>query len=145
MPIPQNYTGGNAWQIPIKPRMADTPVSAKSALFRGAITLAVNGVPIFNPIKNDGRTDTFIAGELDQYGGHCGKGDDYHYHIAPIHLEKIVGKGKPIGYALDGFPLYGYLDQGGTNRGTSTRSTGGWSVTATSIIQPKPIRIRMED
>lgn len=113
VPIPQNYTGGNAWQIPIKPRMADNPVSAKSALFRGAIALAVNGVPIFNPIKNDGRTDTFTAGELDQYGGHCGKGDDYHYHIAPIHLEKIVGKGKPIGYALDGFPLYGYLDQGG--------------------------------
>ena len=113
VPIPQNYNGSNAWQIPLHPKMADKPVSAKSALFRGAIALAVNGVPIFNPIKNDGRTDTFTAGELDQYGGHCGKGDDYHYHIAPVHLEKIVGKGNPIGYALDGYPLYGYLDQMG--------------------------------
>jgi hypothetical protein len=44
----------NAWQIPLHPKMADKPVSAKEQLFRGAIAVAVNGVPIFNPIKNDG-------------------------------------------------------------------------------------------
>lgn len=113
VPLPQAYTGRNAWQIPLFPKLSNTPVSAKKELFRGAIALAVNGVPIFNPIKNDGRTDTLLAGELDEYGGHCGRGDDYHYHIAPIHLEKVVGKGNPIGYALDGFPLYGYTDASG--------------------------------
>lgn len=113
VPLPQPYIGANSWRIPLHPKMAANPVSAKSALFRGAIALAVNGVPIFNPIKNDGRTDTFIAGELDEYGGHCGRGDDYHYHIGPVHLEKIVGKGNPIAYALDGYPLYGYTDANG--------------------------------
>ncbi len=113
VPIPQAYTGRNAWQIPLRPRFADKPVSAKTALFRGAIALAANGVPIFNPIKNDGKTDTFLAGELDEFGGHCGRADDYHYHIGPVHLEKVVGKGKPIGYALDGYPLYGYTDGDG--------------------------------
>jgi len=113
VPIPQAYTGTNAWRIPLNPKIAANPVSAKSALFRGAIALAVNGVPIFNPIKNDGRTDTYLAGELDEYGGHCGRGDDYHYHIGPVHLEKVVGRGNPIGYALDGFPLYGYTDESG--------------------------------
>jgi hypothetical protein len=113
VPLPQPYTGSNAWRIPLHPKMAANPVSAKSALFRGAIALAVNGVPIFNPIKNDGRTDTLIAGELDEFGGHCGRGDDYHYHIGPVHLEKIVGKGNPIAYALDGYPLYGYTDANG--------------------------------
>jgi Raf kinase inhibitor-like YbhB/YbcL family protein len=113
VPIPQAYTGRNAWQIPLFPKLSDKPVSAKKELFRGAIALAVNGVPIFNPIKNDGKTDTFLAGELDEYGGHCGRADDYHYHIAPVHLEKAVGKGNPIGYALDGFPLYGYTDADG--------------------------------
>lgn len=113
VPIPQAYTGRNAWQIPLAPKVADKPVSAKTALFRGAIAVAVNGVPIFNPIKNDGRTDTFLAGELDEFGGHCGRADDYHYHTAPVHLEKVVGKGNPIGYALDGFPLYGYTDADG--------------------------------
>lgn len=113
VPIPQKYTGKNAWQIPLNPQFADKPVSAKKQLFRGAIALAANGVPIFNPIKNDGRTDTFLAGELDEYGGHCGRGDDYHYHTAPIHLENVVGKGNPIGYALDGYPLYGLTDATG--------------------------------
>lgn len=110
VPLPQSYTGRNAWRIPLHPKPARKPMSAKSNFFRGAIALAVNGIPIFNPIKNDGKTDTLIAGELDQWGGHCGRADDYHYHIAPIHLEPIVGKGQPIAYALDGYPIYGYQD-----------------------------------
>ena len=112
VPLPQPYTGKNAWQIPLKPRLADKPISAKTHLYRGAIALAVNGVPIFNALNNRGE-DAFLAGELDEYGGHCGRGDDYHYHIAPVHLEKIAGKGNPIGYALDGYPLYGYTDAEG--------------------------------
>ena len=56
------------------------------------------------------KTDTLLAGELDQWGGHCGRADDYHYHIAPIHLEKIVGAGNPVAIALDGYPIYGYDD-----------------------------------
>ena len=110
VPIPQRYTGTNAWQIPLNPEWSETPISAKEHLFRGAIALAVNGVPIFNPIKNDGKTDTFLAGELDMHGGHCGRGDDYHYHIAPLHLQATVGAGKPIAYALDGYAIYGLFD-----------------------------------
>lgn len=113
VPLPQNYTGDNAWQIPLHPVPATNPMSTKSNFFRGAIALAVNGVPIFNPIKNDGRTDTLVAGELDQWGGHCGRADDYHYHIAPVHLEKIVGVGNPVAVALDGYPIYGYNDPNG--------------------------------
>lgn len=109
VPLPQPYSGDNAWQIPLKPRMAESPISAKKALYRGAIALAVNGVPIFNALNNRGE-DAFKIGELDEFGGHCGKADDYHYHIAPLHLQKIVGDGNPIGYALDGFPLYGLTD-----------------------------------
>lgn len=113
VPLPKSYSGNNAWQIPINPTPAKKPMSAKTHFFRGAIALAANGVPIFNPIKNDGKTDTLLAGELDQWGGHCGRGDDYHYHIAPVHLEEIVGAGNPIGAALDGYPIYGYNDADG--------------------------------
>ena len=108
VPLPQPYTGANAWRIPLHPVVAQNPLSAKSHFFRGAIALAANGVPIFNPIKNDGVTDTFLAGELDRFGGHCGRADDYHYHIAPTHLQSIVGTGKPIAYALDGYPTVSY-------------------------------------
>jgi hypothetical protein len=113
VPLPQSYTGNNGWRIPLNPVPAKDPMSAKDHFFRGAIALAVNGVPIFNPIKNDGRTDTLKAGELDRWGGHCGRADDYHYHIAPVHLEKIVGIGKPVAVALDGYPIYGYNDPNG--------------------------------
>ena len=110
VPLPQEYVGANAWRLPLKPKLAEKPISAKNALFRGAIALAVNGVPIFNALNNRGE-DSFLIGELDEFGGHCGKGDDYHYHIAPLHLEKMVGKGKPIAYALDGLPLFGLTDE----------------------------------
>jgi phosphatidylethanolamine-binding protein (PEBP) family uncharacterized protein len=111
VPMPQKYTGNNAWQIPLHPVPAKEPMSAKDNFFRGAIAVAVNGVPIFNPIKNDGRTDTLIAGELDNWGGHCGRADDYHYHIAPIHLQKQIGDDVPVAWALDGYPIYGYQDE----------------------------------
>ena len=114
IPLPQPYTGDNAWQIPLRAVPAEEPMSAKSNFFRGAIAIAANGVPIFNPIKNDGRTDTFLAGELDQWGGHCGRADDYHYHIAPVHLQQTLGKDKPLAYALDGYPIYGYEEPDGS-------------------------------
>lgn len=112
VPLPQPYTKTNAWRIPLHPKLAEKPISSKKALYSGAIALAVNGVPIFNALNNRGE-DAYLAGELDDYGGHCGRGDDYHYHAAPVHLEKVVGKGNPIAYALDGFPIYGYTDSKG--------------------------------
>lgn len=106
--LPQKYTGANAWSFPLFPKPAANPLSAKDHFFRGAIAIAANGVPIFNPIKNDGRTDTLVAGELDNFGGHSGRGDDYHYHIAPLHLQVKLGKDLPVAYALDGYAIYGY-------------------------------------
>lgn len=113
VPLPQTYTGRNAWRFPLQPVPAAHPISARTNFFRGAIAIAVNGVPIFNPIKNDGRTDTFLAGELDQYGGHAGRADDYHYHVAPLHLQKYVGSNNPIAIALDGYPIYGLNEPDG--------------------------------
>ncbi len=112
IPTPQNYTGINAWSIPVSPTISKSPISAKNHFFRGAIALAVNGVPIFNALNNRG-DDAYLAGELDDWGGHCGRADDYHYHIAPLHLSKIVGVKAPIAYALDGFPIYGLTEVDG--------------------------------
>lgn len=91
-------------------------MSAKEHFFRGAIALAANGVPIFNPIKNDGRTDTVVAGELDKWDGHCGRADDYHYHyhIAPTHLQRTVGAGNPVAFGLDGIPVFGLTEPHGS-------------------------------
>jgi arylsulfatase A len=113
VPLPQKYVGGNAWQIPLHPVPAAKPQTTKDRFLRGAIAVAVNGIPIFNPLNNRGE-DALAIGELDDYGGHCGRADDYHYHVAPVHLEKVVGKGKPIAYALDGYPIYGTSEPDGS-------------------------------
>lgn len=114
VPLPQPYNGNNAWRIPLHPVTAENPISAKTNLFRGAIALAVNGVPIFNALNNRG-DDAYLFGELDEFGGHAGRADDYHYHTAPLHLSEIVGPDKPIAYALDGFPIYGLTEADGSS------------------------------
>ncbi len=113
VPVPQSYAGSNAWKIPLHPVIAENPVSAKTSLYRGAIALAVNGIPIFNALNNRG-DDALLYGELDEWGGHAGRADDYHYHVAPLHLSEIVGMDKPIAYALDGFPIYGLTEPDGS-------------------------------
>ncbi|WP_405414685.1 YHYH protein [Maribacter sp. Asnod1-A12] len=106
VPIKQNYTGDNSLAIPTHPKMAEHPLSTKTNLLKGAIAVAVNGIPIFNPLNNRGE-DANAIGELDNWGGHCGRADDYHYHLPPLHLQDQVGAGNPVAYAVDGFPVYG--------------------------------------
>ena len=112
VPTVQPYIGTNAWSIPITPVISQSPISAKGHFLRGAIAIAVNGVPIFNALNNRGN-DALLAGELDEWGGHCGRADDYHYHTAPLHLKSVVGYKNPIAYALDGFPIYGEIEPDG--------------------------------
>lgn len=106
VPIDQDYTGTNSWAIPLQPMLSDNPLSTQTNLLKGAIAIAANGIPIFNPLNNRGE-DAKEIGELDQWGGHCGRADDYHYHLPPTHLQSIVGADNPIAYAVDGFPIYG--------------------------------------
>jgi Secretion system C-terminal sorting domain/YHYH protein len=105
VPTPKCYVGANAWSIPLNPVVAATPLPTATNFFKGAIAIAANGVPIFNAFNNRGE-DSYVIGELDQYGGHCGKGDDYHYHIAPLSLDSINADILPIAFALDGYAVY---------------------------------------
>jgi len=114
-PIPQCYTGSNAWSIPLNPTMAANPIPVDSIHFtRGAIAIAANGIAIFNVHTNTG-VDSYKDGQLDTYGGHCGRADDYHYHLAPLHLYNYTSATVPIAFALDGFAVYGSKEPDGAN------------------------------
>jgi len=114
VPIPQCYIGTNAWPIPLNPVLSSNPIPVDSIHFtRGAIAIAVNGVPIFNVHTNTG-VDSYIDGQLDNYGGHCGRADDYHYHIAPLHLYNYTASTMPIAFGLDGYAVYGSVEPDGT-------------------------------
>ncbi len=113
VPLPHCYTETNHWSIPLNPVMAATPVPVNASHFvRGAIAIAVNGVPIFNVYTNTG-VDSYLDGQLDFYGGHCGRGDDYHYHTAPLHLYNQTSSTLPIAYALDGYAVFGNIEPDG--------------------------------
>lgn len=113
VPIPQCYIGNNAWSIPLNPVLAATPVPVGPSHFlRGAIAVAVNGIPIFNPYTNTG-VDALLTGQLDNWGGHCGRADDYHYHIAPLHLYNYISATSPVAFGLDGFAVYGNTEPDG--------------------------------
>ncbi len=114
VPIPQCYIDSNAWSIPLHAVVSSSPIKVDSINFtRGAIAVAVNGVPIFNEHTNTG-ADAYATGQLDSFGGHCGRADDYHYHIAPMVLYKKTKATLPVAYALDGFAVYGNVEPDGS-------------------------------
>lgn len=126
VPVPQCYVGTNAWSIPLNPVIATTPVPVSATHFlKGAIAIAANGVAIFNYHTNTG-VDSFLDGQLDTYGGHCGRGDDYHYHTAPMHLYTLgqTTTNLPCAFALDGFAVYGSLEPNGTAMATLDANHG---------------------
>jgi phosphatidylethanolamine-binding protein (PEBP) family uncharacterized protein len=119
VPIPQAFTGSSAWRIPLVPVVA----AAKASALDGPIGIAINGVPIFNPCKQGGCSgpgggDTKVLGELDLCNGHAGRADDYHYHAAPVCLMSDQGPAywdtHPLGWALDGYAIFGYRNPDGT-------------------------------
>ena len=114
IPVPTYYFGTNQWRLPVEPVEAAHPQPITSQTFlQGAIALAANGIPIFNPANNRGEISALI-GELDQWGGHCGRADDYHYHAAPLHLTNILGADLPIAFAMDGYPIFGLTEPDGS-------------------------------
>jgi phosphatidylethanolamine-binding protein (PEBP) family uncharacterized protein len=136
VPIAQNFTGTNAWKIPLTPVVQS---GTKTSALDGPIGIAVNGIPIFNPCKQGGCTqgngggDTKVLGELDLCNGHAGRADDYHYHAAPVCMmsdqnNPAYWDTHPVGWALDGYAIFGYRNPDGT---TATRDgvCGGNTVT----------------
>jgi hypothetical protein len=119
VPLPQHFDEDNPWIIPLHPVMADEPTPTPG---QGPMAVAINGVMIFNPTQQSGiydeDHDPNLIGELDVCGGHAGRADDYHYHIAPICiLEELAEHGdptQPIAYAIDGYPIFGFTNADGS-------------------------------
>ncbi|HYX36571.1 MAG TPA: YHYH protein [Oligoflexus sp.] len=115
---------GHKVPIPLAPELATSPTSIDAAL-----AVAVNGVPIYDYSAQgeldvntyDPNTDTKAKGQLDNCGGHAGRGDDYHYHVAPTcMIESMANKGDSavIGWGFDGYPIYGSKNPDGSAIGS---------------------------
>ena len=98
--------------IPKDPQVADEP----SCTGMGIIGVLKNGVPFFNALDAGGRDA--VAYELqDGCEGHPQQEGQYHYHSVSDcvldQLDSAKGQSKLIGYALDGFGIYGPRDADG--------------------------------
>lgn len=112
VPVPAEYGA----PVILSPTLDATPLTRDAAL-----GVAVNGVPIYDYTGGGEMTeadlahhqtqhDTLQTGQLDVCGGHAGRGDDYHYHVKPTcMIEQMPNReANPIiGWAFDGFPIYG--------------------------------------
>jgi hypothetical protein len=95
-------------RIPRTPRKA----SSSSPTPLGPIGMAVNGVPIFNQYAGNGRPLTNEVNSFDQYNGHPQQTGAYHYHAEPLYLTATNGSSALVGFLLDGFPVYGPVENG---------------------------------
>lgn len=96
------------FKIPLKPTKAST--SAATPL--GPIGVSLNGVPFFNQYAANYQPLTNEINTLDQYLGHPQQTGQYHYHIEPTYLTGKYGKSVFLGVLLDGFPVYGPIENG---------------------------------
>jgi hypothetical protein len=99
----QHYT----FHIPRHPQWSEKVTKTPM----GPIGVAINGIPFYNPYNREGQD----AAKVEKFDDCCGHPDPlgrYHYHIYPkcIHTSFHDEAGKHselIGYAFDGYPIYG--------------------------------------
>ena len=120
MPVPaKEYVS----PIPLEPVLGSEPHTRDAAL-----GVAVNGVPIYDYTAGGEMSvadlsvhqveqDTVLTQQLDICGGHAGRGDDYHYHATPTCMIAQMPNAGPeaiIGWAFDGYPIYGDTNPDGS-------------------------------
>lgn len=98
------------FKIPLNPQFAEKTTK----LPFGPIGVAINGIPFYNPYNAQGR-DAVMGRNAEVFDSCCGHPDQmgrYHYHKYPTCInnpfKEEPGKHSPvIGWAFDGFPIYG--------------------------------------
>ena len=95
--------------LPANPVVAATP----GCIGGGSIGIAVNGVAIFDGFDAGGR-DAVATEIQDTCHGHPEREGTYHYHDLSSCLDDAgTGHSNLIGYAKDGFGIYGYRGEDG--------------------------------
>lgn len=111
----------NTWNIPLDPKrnpeaIAMDDKNSNQALPMGAIGVATNGVIFFNPFDHIFETDA--VWRLDRCCGHPSPRQQYHYHKYPVCVktpwsDEGESHSGVIGFAFDGFPVYGPYESKG--------------------------------
>ena len=98
------------FKIPVSPTVA----TSHSATPLGPIGISLNGVPFYNQYAGPSQPLTSEINSFDQYFGHPQQSGQYHYHAEPYYLTATKGTDALLGFLLDGFPVYGPVENGKT-------------------------------
>lgn len=104
--VQQNLT----FKIPLNPAAATN----HSATMGGPIGISLNGVPFYNQYNGQGQPLTSEISSFDQWRGHPQMQGQYHYHVEPTYLTHTNSDSTILGFLLDGFPVYGPVENGVT-------------------------------
>ncbi|MEO0337693.1 MAG: YHYH protein [Bacteroidota bacterium] len=96
------------YRIPLNPEATNN----NQATPLGPIGISVNGISIFNQYAGPNEPLTREINSFDQHNGHPQQTGSYHYHIEPFYLTDKNGSNSLIGFLLDGFPVYGPIEDG---------------------------------
>jgi hypothetical protein len=97
-------------ELPLNPTLAAQPNCTP-----GAVGILLTGAVLFNALDAAG-LDAVAHESQDSCQGHPQRDGVYHYHSLTIcHDDKVLADGHSalVGYALDGFGIYGRLGEGG--------------------------------
>jgi hypothetical protein len=100
--------------VPAKPATAATP-----SCIGGEVGIALDGVPIFNGF-DAGNRDAVAWEVQDECHGHPQISGVYHYHdVSPCLEDSGTEHSALVGYAFDGFGIYGPRGESGTELATA--------------------------
>jgi hypothetical protein len=97
-------------EIPANPQLAPHPSCAP-----GAVGFLLSGAVLFNALDAPGR-DAVAHETQDRCQGHPQEAGVYHYHSLSSCVKDLTdssGHSQLVGYALDGFGIYGRKGEGG--------------------------------
>ncbi|MCH2153688.1 MAG: YHYH protein [Phycisphaerales bacterium] len=102
-PTDQDFT----WRIPLNPVYTNNPPVNLLNTF-GAVGVCTNGVSWYNPYDGGG-VDAPSTICMDEFNAHPSPDGSYHYHQASDWAYPTDASGHSIlmGYAFDGYPVYG--------------------------------------
>lgn len=98
--------------IPVTPKY----LNSTQSFGRGGIGVAFNGVNFDPPAPTHAILAAHTIAPLDDHGGHVNPHGGYHYHAVTGSIKEIEQTdthAPMIGYAVDGFAIYGLLDKNG--------------------------------
>lgn len=98
-----------SFTLPANPTVAGSPTCTGL----GPIGIMISGTVIYNALDAEGR-DAGAHEEQDSCQGHPQSSEEYHYHaLSKCIADPGTGHSQLLGYALDGFGIYGLRGENG--------------------------------